>query len=68
MIMESGQQSNEDYTEYLKAKRLRAERPKIRLLLKEARDMLVLCTLLDKSGQCSEMVEKIESYFKKHKL
>ena len=31
-------------------------------LLKEARDLLVLCTLIDKSGQCKELVNKIDSY------
>jgi len=30
-------------------------------LLKDARDLLVLCTLLDKSGQCSLMVDKIDA-------
>lgn len=30
-------------------------------LLKEARDLLVMCSLLDKSGQCMEMVEKIDA-------
>lgn len=32
-------------------------------LLKDARDMLVLATLLDKSGQCTEMVNKIDKKF-----
>jgi hypothetical protein len=31
------------------------------LLLKEARDLLVMCTLLDKSGQCEKLVDKIDS-------
>lgn len=30
-------------------------------LLKEARDLLVLCSLLDKSGQCMELVNKIDN-------
>jgi len=29
-------------------------------LLKEARDLLVLCTMLDKSGHCQNMVNKID--------
>jgi hypothetical protein len=29
-------------------------------LLKEARDLLVLCSLIDKSGQCMELVNKID--------
>lgn len=29
-------------------------------LLKEARDLLVLCSLIDKSGQCTELVDKID--------
>ena len=29
-------------------------------LLKEARDLLVCCTLIDKSGQCDELVDKID--------
>lgn len=28
--------------------------------LKDARDLLVLCTFLDKSGQCEKEVEKID--------
>lgn len=31
------------------------------LLLKEARDMLVLCTLIDKSGQSKDVVDKIDT-------
>lgn len=30
------------------------------ILLKEARDLLVLCSLIDKSGQCMELVNKID--------
>lgn len=30
-------------------------------MLKECRDMLVLCTLIDKSGQCRELVDKIDA-------
>jgi hypothetical protein len=33
-----------------------------RKLLKEARDLLLMCTFIDKSGQCTEMVEKIDGY------
>lgn len=33
-------------------------------LLKEARDLLLMCTLTDKSNQCEEMVEKIDNAFK----
>lgn len=33
---------------------------KIKELLIESREMLVLCTLLDKSGQCSALVNKID--------
>jgi hypothetical protein len=29
-------------------------------LLKKSRDLLLMCTLLDKSGQCSELVDKID--------
>lgn len=32
-------------------------------LLKESRDLLVMCTLIDKSGQCEEMVNKIDNYY-----
>lgn len=32
-------------------------------LLKEARDLLVMCTLLDKSGQCNELVDRIDKVF-----
>ncbi len=32
-------------------------------LLKECRDLLVLCTLLDKSGQCHNLVNKIDIRF-----
>lgn len=31
-----------------------------RQLLKESRDLLLLCTLLDKSGQCKELAYKID--------
>lgn len=30
-------------------------------MLKECRYMLVLCTLIDKSGQCQELVDKVDS-------
>lgn len=33
-------------------------------LLKEARDVLVMDALIDKSGQSAEMVEKIEKFLK----
>ena len=33
-------------------------------ILQECRTQLVLCTLLDKSGQCSKMVEEIEQLIK----
>lgn len=33
-------------------------------LLKESRDLLVLCTLIDRSGKCDEMVDKIDAYLK----
>jgi hypothetical protein len=36
----------------------------IKELLVESRDMLVLCTLLDKSGQCTALVNKIEESLK----
>lgn len=29
-------------------------------LLKESRDILVMCTLIDKSKQCQEQVDKID--------
>lgn len=32
----------------------------IKELLIESREMLVLCTLLDKSGQCAALVNKID--------
>ena len=31
-----------------------------RELLKEARDLIVMCSLLDKSGQCEAMADKID--------
>jgi len=31
-----------------------------RQLLKESRDLLLMCTLLDKSGQCKELINKID--------
>lgn len=31
-----------------------------RELLKEARDLIVMCSLLDKSGQCEDMADKID--------
>jgi hypothetical protein len=31
-----------------------------RQLLKESRDLLLMCTLLDKSGQCKELAYKID--------
>ena len=39
--------------------------PMYKDMLKEARDMLVMCSLIDKSGQCMEMVEKIDEFFAK---
>ena len=33
-------------------------------LLKECRDLLVMCTLIDKSGQCNDLVNKIDSKIK----
>lgn len=33
----------------------------IKDLLKEARDLLILCSLLDESGHCSKLVEKIDN-------
>jgi hypothetical protein len=33
-------------------------------MLKKCRTQLIFCTLLDKSGQCSEMVEEIEQLIK----
>ncbi len=36
---------------------------RVRKLLKEARDMLVVASLLDKSGHCMQMVNKIEKAF-----
>lgn len=50
------------------SKRLKKQRNELRLLLKESRDQLVLCTLIDKSGQCVEMVSKIDSYLKSKRL
>ena len=32
-------------------------------LLSEARDILVMCQLLDKSGQCASIVDKIDKRF-----
>lgn len=32
-------------------------------LLKEARALLIMCSLIDKSGQCMEMVDKIDNYY-----
>lgn len=29
-------------------------------LLKQSRDLLILCSLIDKSKQCMELVEKID--------
>ena len=31
-----------------------------RELLKEARDLIVMCSLLDKNNQCNEMVDKLD--------
>lgn len=31
-----------------------------RELLKEARDLIVMCSLLDKSGQCNKMADKMD--------
>jgi len=31
-----------------------------RELLKEARDLIVMCSLLDKSNQCNEMIDEID--------
>ena len=31
-----------------------------RELLKEAKDLIVMCSLLDKSNQCNEMADKID--------
>ena len=36
-------------------------------MLQKCRTQLILCSLLDKSGQCSEMVEEIEQLIKKSK-
>ncbi len=33
-------------------------------LLKEARDLLWMCSFIDKSGQCEKLAEKIDEYFK----
>jgi hypothetical protein len=30
-------------------------------ILKECRDLLVMCTLIDKSGQCQELVDKVDT-------
>lgn len=30
-------------------------------LLKECRDLIVMCTLIDKSSQCKDMVDKIDA-------
>jgi hypothetical protein len=38
--------------------------PEMLEMLQKCRTQLILCTLLDKSGQCSEMVEKIEQLIK----
>ena len=38
--------------------------PEMLEILQECRTQLVLCTLLDKSGQCSKMVEEIEQLIK----
>jgi len=29
-------------------------------MLKQSRDQLVMCTLIDKSGQCKELVDRID--------
>ena len=31
-----------------------------REILKEARDLIVMCSLIDKSGQCEDMADKID--------
>jgi hypothetical protein len=36
-------------------------------MLDECRTQLILCTLIDKSGQCSEMVDKLEQLIKEAK-
>lgn len=33
-------------------------------LLKESRDQLVMCSLIDRSGQCMELVDKIDDHLK----
>ena len=30
-------------------------------MLKECRDMLVMCTIIDKSSQCQELVDKVDA-------
>lgn len=37
-------------------------------LLKEARDLLVMCQLIDKSGQCTSLVDKIDDRFPSLKI
>ena len=37
-------------------------------LLKEARDLLVLCTMIDKSDRCQKMVDKIDNALTKGQL
>ena len=38
--------------------------PEMLEMLEECRTQLILCTLIDKSGQCSEMVDKLEQLIK----
>jgi hypothetical protein len=40
---------------------------KDRELLLEARDILVMCTLIDKSKQCDKMVDKIDKHINNEK-
>jgi len=36
-----------------------------RKLLEEARDLLALCILIDRSNQCEDMVERIDKFLEK---
>jgi len=46
------------------AQQLKAENKKLRQVLKDSRDVLILCTLIDKSGQAQQMVDIIEQVLK----
>lgn len=41
----------------------KADYQKLTDLIKECRDLIVMCTLIDKSGQCKSLSDKIDKEF-----